>query len=302
MTTRSSTCIRNSIRGRANPMEGEELSQAPVTEADAAATEQEVRTLLFCYIDLIAFINKPDQGVEQCLGEALGLPLKMVHHICSTLTLLKGTETLAGSGTHLDHLSVSTLCRAAWESSILFSYVAAPGESKEERRLRVDTWKHASVVRRLELEGITDNEEALRDATLARQQIESELENNPAFTSKSEAERKRLLHKDKWRPSWAKLADAAGISPRYGKDHYSYLSERAHPGYSSLLSLVEPTDDKGDLHYRIIALGLMCGAVATAIKVLLDAERRLQDRRSSHPEWYAIYDAWLQAITNPPPV
>ncbi len=258
--------------------------------------ENDLKILVACFLDLIAFINEPGQGVETCLGEALGLPFKMLHHVGSVLTLLEGTDVLDGSGKYLDHPSLSTLCRAAWEASVLFSYVAAPGESDEERRLRVDTWKHASIERRLDMSAIASNKAALDDAQSARTSVLAELEGNPAFTAKSNKQKKKLLDKYRWRPGWSKLAEDAGIAPKFGKDHYSVLCEQAHSGYLSVLGLTSPPTEEEDIQLKSVALGLLCAATVLAIETFIQAEPNLMKRRTTHPKWYAIYDAWIEGV------
>jgi hypothetical protein len=274
---------------------------AVIADIDPSAIKQDLDVLLNTFFDLIACINEPGNAVETCLGEALGLPFKMFHHIGSALTLLKGTNTFDGSETYLDHPSVSTLCRAAWEASILFAYVAANGSPLDERRLRIDAWKHASIGRRLQMSGIAESETALVDATAARDVVLAEFEDNPAFVTKSEKERERLLDIYRWSPGWWKLADIACILPKFGKDHYSYLCEQAHPGYVSVLGLASPASDLEKDQFRFVALGLLCASTALAIETLIEAESFLKERRACHPEWYATYDAWIDGIKVPPP-
>jgi len=262
---------------------------------DPQENEKDLRKLLACFLELIGLINQPGRSVDTCLGEALGIPFKLFHHTGSVLTLLAGTKVLANSGTYVDHPSVSTLCRAAWESSLLFRYVAAPGEMPVERRLRVDTWKHASVLRRLALQGIADQAEAYQDAIAARDSLRSELDKNPAFAAKSPDQRRRLLDEGRWRPGWRKLAELAGVAPRFGTNYYAYLCEQAHSGYLSVLGLASPPSADEEREFKVVVLGVLCVAVALAVETFVSAEPSLGIHRDSRPEWYALSGLWLGA-------
>jgi hypothetical protein len=262
---------------------------------DPQENEQDLRRLLACFLELIGLINRPGCSIDTCLGEALGIPFKLFHHTGSVLTLLTGTRVLDNSGTYLDRPSVSTLCRAAWESSVLFRYVAAPGEKPAERRLRVDAWKHASILRRLALQGIADQTEAYQDAIAARNSLRGELDKNPAFAARSPSERRQLLDEERWRPGWRKLADLAGVAPRFGTNYYAYLCEQAHSGYLSILGLASPPSADEEREFKVVVLGVLCVAVALAIETFVSAEPPLGTHRGMRPEWYAICDLWLAA-------
>lgn len=200
-------------------------------------------------IDSIRGVSIPEG--QEWLNDGQILAIKTCRHIESIITLSNGVETDLGHskcGLYVDHSSIATLGRAAFESYVNFHYIFGRAPS-QTARFRHHIWRMSGLLERQGLHGFeTKTDEQLHILSSEKMQIEklrAAITAFPEFQALSSDLRKSVKRGKNLRmgTDWLTLAEGAGIPRKYAHDMYSHFCEYSHSGALSALQIRDASND-----------------------------------------------------------
>lgn len=203
------------------------------------------------YIKLLeGFINicEANKGLavknENWILDAEGLALKFCAHATSALYLFRGTkipEIKIGNISFFDYASLNILCRAAFETFLIFHHLFIQPNSDEEKEFRYDSWVLSGL---LERQGFpVKSPQGIKLIESERSIINSlkdRLHKNKVFINLTHKQQRTITEKGNWRrKSWYEIAKDSGLDETHAGSFYRYLCGYAHSGSLSSLQLRE---------------------------------------------------------------
>ena len=165
---------------------------------------------------------------ENWILDAEGLAIKFCAHATSALYLYRGTkipEMRIGNISFFDYASLNIICRAAFETFLIFHHLFIQPDSEEEKELRYDSWV---------LSGLIERQGFPIKSPYGKKQIESEklivnslkdkLRKNKRFIALKSKQQRSITEKGNWKfKSWAEIALDAGLDKAHATSFYRYL-------------------------------------------------------------------------------
>lgn len=133
------------------------------------------------------------------------------------------------------------MCRATFETFLIFHHLFIQADSEDERELRYESWV---------LSGLSERQGFPIKSPQGIKQVESErliinslndkLKKNKAFINLKPKQQRAILEKGNWRmKSWTELAKDSGLDENHAGKFYKYLCGYAHSGSLSSQQLRE---------------------------------------------------------------
>lgn len=172
---------------------------------------------------------------------AHALALKLFRHVSTMQTLCSPSVDKTTGDVIVDHSSVNSLTRAAFETFLTFAHIYGI-QNKEVARLRFALWQRCGLMDRQKF--VTTTPEYLEQIASESKQIEElkhEIEASPYFASEYTGRQRERLIGGEWTGvnKFSQLAKEAGIHPDYFRKIYKFTSGHSHANYISALQVTQ---------------------------------------------------------------
>jgi hypothetical protein len=256
--------------------------------------ESDYEELLRLLIDVAEANKGVVAGDDDRVLDAEVLAVKVVFHAASALYLHRGTSLPEAHASFFDPGSVNVVCRAAFETFLVFHYVFVEPTSDGDRDYRYWAWVLARCIERQNLP--VWSAEAKAALELEAQLIgplTAKLEANATFAGLKPTERKKVLRGD-WRlRSWTQMARSAGLHDINAKAVYSYLCGYAHAGNLSILQLRQADTSDSQLSLCAISMNLMLIVMANMVKYYCVLFPKAAARLQQEAFRATLVDVWV---------
>lgn len=250
--------------------------------------------LVFILIESQA--GKPLDENSAWRNNAQVMAIKMFRHLSSANRLCTPTEIdYVGyiKPKFIDHSSVATLGRTAFETYLAFHYVFV-NEDQTLSEFRCQTWELAGLTDRSRLfASTTDSKEKLISEGQRISFLKSKISQNSHFHALSESHKKHIIS-GRWRANipWKDLATLAGFHGTYFDSLYNHLSGHAHGSYISALQIRDASSslNEADLSGAIVQLGcVLCAHLIHAYtRIFPDSALLVQ----VNPHLHSVAETW----------
>ena len=215
-------------------------------------------------IALVALFNAVEtscddfEQIEPWYSLSHALALKFFRHLSTVQHLCVPKIDATTGDTVVDHSSIISVSRAAYETFLIFSHIFGP-EDKQLRRLRFALWNRAGLMERAKY---TDPRTAEQEAQLNEEQttireLSKEIDGSTLAKTQYSPDELKRMNKGDWSGvnKIRDLAKQAGLNEEYFQNIYRHSSGHAHTNYISALQVTQARDLGTQLSLATPALG-----------------------------------------------
>jgi len=260
--------------------------------------ETEYIKLLEIFIQVVEANKGKPVGSDAWILDAEGLALKFCAHVASAFYLFKGTsipKMSFGDINFFDSASINVVCRAAFETFLIFHHIFIQPKSIEERDFRYICWVLSGLIERQNFPILSQK---------GKKQIEHEkeiidsyingLKTNQHFEALSPKQKRTIIEKGNWRfLSWADLAVKAGLDSTHGTSFYKYLCGYAHSSNLSALQIREAQSKHIQRELPAPAMTLIMISIANMIKAYCELFPQSASVLKRDQDSSALVDIWI---------
>lgn len=210
------------------------------------------------------------EALDAWYSHSHSLALKFFRHLSTVQHLCNPRIDAITKDLIVDHSSVISVSRAAYETFLIFSHIFGP-EDAALRRLRFALWSRAGLMERTKFAKARSPEQV---AQLKSEQedilaLSSEIDASPLIGSIYSDDERRRMRKGEWSGvnKIRDLAAQAGLHEEHFQSIYKHSSGHSHSSYISALQVTQARDLETQYNLAIIALGNGLALIAYFLEI-----------------------------------
>jgi AraC-like DNA-binding protein len=235
------------------------------------------------------------EQIEPWYSLSHALALKFFRHLSTVQHLCMPRVDATTGDTIVDHSSVISVSRAAYETFLIFSHIFGP-EDKQLRRLRFALWNRAGLMERAKYAEprTTEQKAQLSEEQATIRQLSKEIDGSTLANSHySPAELKRM-NKGDWSGvnKISDLAKQAGLHEDHFQTIYKHSSGHAHTNYISALQVTQARDLGTQRSLATPALGTCLTLLSYFILIFCKMSAKATNSLEENEKAKKIIDRW----------
>lgn len=239
--------------------------------------------------------TQPIEHVDRRYIDAEGLVVKYFFHASSALCLYRGTRVPELKASFFDAGSINVLCRAAYETFLVFNHVFAEPKSDSDKDFRYYSWELSGLIGRQKYEAITSHgKEVLAREEKLIEPLREKIRCNPFFSKISHKQQRKLIENGRWQiSSWKDMGITAGLSDMHAESFYNHLCGYAHSGNISVTQLHQAITAESQQELCAATLNVLAIATANMINAFMKVFPNLETIVKSDAEAIELIKLWI---------
>lgn len=233
--------------------------------------------------------------LEPWYSHAHSLALKFFRHLTTVQQLCVPRIDATTGDAIVDHSSVISVGRAAYETFLVFAHLFGP-EDPAIKRLRFALWSRAGLIERSKyaVARTPDQAKQLDDEQTDIQKLFIEIENSPLIGELYTPKERARLNNGEWTGihKTRRLAKDAGIHEEYFGNLYSHSSGHSHSSFISALQVTLARDlgTQLTLARQVLSTGLIL--IAHFLKIFCKMSPKAADILKKDEEAQIVLNRW----------
>ena len=204
----------------------------------------ELKYMFNGFIEVSNSMEGVNSEVALNLSDIEGILKKVMHDTYSLILLAEEDKQYIQVENYkwsmIPYPSIISLTRCIFEAYLIFNYIfiSTRGDG-DELNYRYTLWKLDEFKTRQNFSVFRDESKAkLESEKSVIEGLYEDLYSNPKYKSLPKNRKKKFKKKSfSWHPEWTLLATMAGISEKYWKNNYAFMSHYTHSGYISTFQI-----------------------------------------------------------------